>query len=125
MGMRIHPPGTTAATASTGSATRSQQRQQDFQAIQTALSSGDLGGAQKAFDALGKKLGEIPVDSPVGQLGQALKSGDVDLAKQVALALTTGRGGGLAGGPTSSGLAAGDNPGNPPAGLGSVINLQA
>ena len=64
-----------------------QKRQADFQALGSALNSGDLAGAQKAFadflqTAPGVSgVGSAPGSSPIGQdlqaLGSALQSGDV------------------------------------------------
>jgi soluble cytochrome b562 len=67
MGMRIQATGTVGSSQSVGAAAW-QQRQQSFKDLTTALQSGDLGGAKKAFSTL---------TGGTGTVGQALQNGDL------------------------------------------------
>jgi len=65
------------------------QRAQSFKALGDALKSGDMAGAQKAYDTLqanAPKNANGNANSPMGQdfsaLGDALKSGDVSAAQK-------------------------------------------
>jgi|GEM_PF-6373837 len=69
-----------------------QQRQQGVSALNSALTAGDLKAAQQAYSGL---VGNSPVgvNSPLGQIGAALQSGDLATAQKTAQALQNGRGG--------------------------------
>lgn len=60
------------------------QRRQAANDLMSALSSGDLEAAQKAYAAFATAKGAIKPDSPLGQIGMALQSGDVTGAQQAA-----------------------------------------
>jgi hypothetical protein len=90
---------TSAAYASqTGSTARLKQIQSDFQALQGALQSGNVGSAQTAYAALQKDAPEPfqsssssptnPLSSAFSSLGTALQSGNLSDA-QTAMALLT------------------------------------
>jgi ribosomal protein S20 len=52
-----------------------QQNQQNFKALSSALQSGDLAAAQKAFSSMSSSSSNS--NSPLAQLGQALQNGDL------------------------------------------------
>src|SRR5471032_2960470 len=90
-----------------------QQRQQNFSALNTALQSGNLDTAQKAYTSLVGNSANIDPSSPLGQIGAALKSGNLSAAQQTAQTLHANRaqhhhGGGAA--PAQS-TGSGANPG--------------
>jgi hypothetical protein len=77
------------------------RRQQTFAALVSALNSGDLPGAQRAYASLteiqGSGQGRFanpngPFAQTVRQIGQALRSGDLSGAQQALSLLTRGRG---------------------------------
>jgi hypothetical protein len=77
------------------------RRQQTFAALVSALNSGDLPGAQRAYASLsdiqGSSQGRFanpngPFAQAVSQIGQALRSGDLNGAQQALSSLPRGRG---------------------------------
>jgi hypothetical protein len=91
MDMRIS--GATSDSQSVGMAAW-QQRQQSSKDLFSALQSGDLAGAQKAFSALTGGTGSVNSNSPLAQIGQALQNGDVAGAQKAAQQLQAKRSGG-------------------------------
>jgi len=81
MGMRV---GTSSASmASQASAVSGwQQRQQGMKELFSKLNAGDLAGAQKAYAAFAAN-NNIKSDSPMGQLGDALKNGNLAAAEKL------------------------------------------
>ncbi|GEM_PF-2133029 len=67
-----------------------QQRQKSSQDLFSAISSGDLASAQKAYSTLtrsGLNGGSTPAlnpNTPIGQIGKALERGDIGSAKLIA-----------------------------------------
>jgi hypothetical protein len=79
------------------------RRQQAFAALVSALNSGDLPGAQRAYASLSEIQGggqgrfanpNGPFAQAVTQIGQALRSGDLSAAQQALSSLPRGRGAG-------------------------------
>ncbi len=69
-----------------------QQGQQGFRDLASALQSGNLESAQKAFSALSSAAPNgIKADSPLGQIGQALEKGDLAGAQKTQAALQANR----------------------------------
>jgi hypothetical protein len=60
------------------------QRQQNMNALKSALQSGDLSAAQSAFAAITANNPNVNPNGPLGQIGQALQSGNISAAQQVA-----------------------------------------
>jgi hypothetical protein len=92
MGMSIGSAGSVGASQSPAVANW-QQRQQDFKNLASALQTGDLGAAQKAFSGLTGGSNTISGNSPLAQLGQALQNGDLSGAQQAMQALQASRSG--------------------------------
>lgn len=92
MGMRVGGMGSAGASQSTG-VSNWQQNQQNFKNLASALSSGDLASAQKAYASLTANNSNIPANSPLGQIGKALQSGDVGAAQQAMQSMQAARGG--------------------------------
>jgi len=92
MGMRIGGASSAGAGQGTGAANW-QQNQQNFKSLASALSSGDLASAQKAYASLTANNNNIPSNSPLAQIGKALQSGDVGAAQQAMQSLQAARGG--------------------------------
>jgi hypothetical protein len=89
MGMRVG--GSNAAWTNQVSAVGSwQQRQQGVKDLFSALSTGNLAGAQKAYAAFAAN-NNIKSDSPMGQIGQSLQNGDLAAAAKIAQSLQTNR----------------------------------
>ena len=61
-----------------------QKRQQDFKDLYSALNSGDLANAQKAYANLTGGAKAVNSSNPLAQLGQALQSGDLAGARAAA-----------------------------------------
>jgi hypothetical protein len=99
-----------------------QQRQQSFQEMISALQSGNLSGAQTAFGALGGQS-NVQGTSPLAQLGQALKNGDLAGAQQAAQTLLSKRGNLLQDGVSTDGSAPSQPSGT--SGSASLIDLTA
>ncbi len=80
------------STAATASIDQWQQRKQTFNALSSALSSGDLTAAKSAYATL---VGNStpPQGSPLATLGQALQSGDLGAAQKADAAIAAHRGG--------------------------------
>lgn len=78
MGMRVGSSGSTGASQS-ASVSNWQQNQQNFKALSSALQSGDLAAAQKAFSSMSTSGTSTSANSnsPLAQLGQALQNGDL------------------------------------------------
>jgi hypothetical protein len=75
------------------------RRQQTFAALVSALNSGDLGGAQRAYASLSEIQDSRRFANPNGtfaqamsQIGQALRIGDLSRAQQALSSLPRGRG---------------------------------
>ncbi len=89
MGMRVG--GSSAAWATQASAVSGwQQRQQGAKDLFSALSAGNLAGAQKAYAAFAANH-NVKSDSPMGQIGQSLQNGDLAGAEKIAQSLQTNR----------------------------------
>ena len=89
MGMRVASSSasmTSQATAVSGW----QQRQQGMKDLLSKLNAGDLAGAQKAYAAFAAN-NNIKSDSPMGQLGNALKNGNLAAAEKIAQSLQQNR----------------------------------
>ncbi len=133
MGMRIGGQSNVSGTQGAG-ATQWQQRQQGVKDLMSALSSGDLNAAQKAFGSLpgaaNLTASNSHADSPLAQIGKALQSGDLAAAQQAAQAWQAQRGGhhhhggGQAGAPTGGTPQAGTTQAGT-SGTGTVVNLTA
>ncbi len=61
-----------------------QQRQQNMNALKSALQTGDLSAAQSAFAAITANNPNVNPNGPLGQIGQALQTGNISAAQQVA-----------------------------------------
>jgi hypothetical protein len=81
----------TASAAQSSALSNWQQRQQGFKDLTSALQSGDLASAQKAFAALDNGNGNS--NSPLAKIGQALKNGDLAGAQQAMQAMKASHGG--------------------------------
>jgi hypothetical protein len=92
MGMRIPSSGAVGSSQSV-SVSNWQQRQQNFKDLFSAVQSGDLSGAQKAFAGLTAGATNIKGNSPLAQIGQALQNGDIAGAQKAAQQLQANRGG--------------------------------
>ena len=89
MGMRIGS--SSAGMASQVSAVSGwQQRQQGVKDLFSQLNAGNLAGAQKAYAAFAA-INPIKSDSPMGQLGDALKNGNLAGAEKIAESLQKNR----------------------------------
>jgi hypothetical protein len=86
MGMRIGGSGNAWASQQSSSINQWQQKHQNFKSLKTAIQNNDLAGAQQAFAAISaSNPGAVSnVNSPLAQLGQALKAGNLPAAQQVA-----------------------------------------
>jgi len=89
MGMRIGHMASATAASGAGAAGFA-QRQQGMKDLFASLQSGDLAGAQKAYDGLAAGRTPNP-DSPLAQLGKALQGGDLAGAQQAAQAMQLAR----------------------------------
>jgi hypothetical protein len=80
------------SSASTASIDNRQQRKQTFNALSSALTSGDLSAAKSAYANL---VGNAtpPQGSPLAALGQALQSGDIGAAQKADATIAAHRGG--------------------------------
>ena len=87
--------------ALTGAWSCAARRQQTFAALVSALNSGDLPGAQRAYASLNDIQGggqgrfanpNGPFAQAVSQIGQALRSGDLNGAQHGLSSLPRGRG---------------------------------
>ena len=89
MGMRVGS--SSASMASQATAVGGwQQRQQGMKDLFSKLDAGDLAGAQKAYASFAAN-NNIKSDSPMGQLGDALKKGDLASAEKIAQSLQKNR----------------------------------
>jgi hypothetical protein len=89
MGMRVGS--SSAAMASQATAVSGwQQRQQGMKDLFSTLNVGNLAGAQKAYAAFAAN-NNIKSDSPMGQLGDALKNGNLAAAEKIAQSLQKNR----------------------------------
>ena len=111
MGMRIGGASPTTETSQSTSVANWQQRQQSFQDMMSALQSGDLSAAQQSFKNLGGNS-NVQGNSPLAQLGQALKNGDLAGAHEAAQTLQSNRA-----------VATPSEPSSSTSGSGSVINV--
>jgi len=85
MGMRVGS--SSASMASQATAVSGwQQRQQGMKDLFSKLNAGDLAGAQKAYAAFAAN-NNIKSDSPMGQIGDALKNGNLAAAEKIAQSL--------------------------------------
>jgi len=81
MGMRVGS--SSASMASQATAVSGwQQRQQGMKDLFSQLKAGDLAGAQKAYASFAANS-NIKSDSPMGQLGNALKNGNLAAAEKL------------------------------------------
>lgn len=80
MGMRING---SASTDQSSTISNWQQRQQNVKSMMSAIQSGDLSAAQKAYAALNPS-GQDSGNSPFAAIGKALQSGDISAAQQAA-----------------------------------------
>jgi hypothetical protein len=94
MGMRIGNSAMTGMAQGVG-ASNWQQRQQSVKDVLSALQSGDLAAAQKAFATLpgATNIASSDSNSPLAQIGKALQSGDLAAAQQAAQAWQAARSG--------------------------------
>jgi hypothetical protein len=83
MGMRVSGSTSAWASQSTSSVSNWQTRQQGLKNLFSTLQAGDLSGAQKAFSAIAK-VTKVDSNSLLGQLGEALKKGNLTDATQLA-----------------------------------------
>ncbi len=90
MGMRI---GHSSPAVNTTGSSAWQQKQQDVKGLMSALQSGDLATAQKAYATLTNDNGTPTGDGPLAKIGQALQSGDLSAAQQAAQSWGAGRSG--------------------------------
>jgi hypothetical protein len=89
MGMRVGS--SSASMASQAPAVSGwQQRQQGMKDLFATLHAGNLAGAQKAYAAFAAN-NNIKSDSPMGQLGDALKNGNLAAAEKIAQSLQKNR----------------------------------
>lgn len=119
MGMRIGQSAFASTTQGVG-ASSWQQRQQGIKNLMSALQAGDMGSAQQAFGSLpgASNIASSDNNSPLAQIGKALKDGDLAAAQRAAQAWQNARSGhhhhhAAAQAPTA------------PAGTGTVVNLTA
>jgi hypothetical protein len=89
MGMRV---GSSSASMTSQAAAVSgwQQRQQGMKDLFSSLNAGNLAGAQKAYAAFAAN-NNIKSDSSIGQLGDALKNGNLAAAEKIAQSLQKNR----------------------------------
>ena len=91
MGMRVGGSSVNWSSQQTSSSVNGwQQRQQGVKDLFSALSTGNLAGAQKAYAAFTANH-NIKSDSPMGQLGDALKNGNLAAAEKIAQSLQKNR----------------------------------
>ena len=83
MGMHIGSSYASMGAQSMSSTSVWQQRQQNMGALKSALQSGDLGQAQSAFSTLSANMPNLDPNSPLGQIGQALQTGDITTASKI------------------------------------------
>lgn len=124
MGMRI---GSSDGVRSTQTAAIAawQQRQQGFKNLMSAVQSGDLASAQKAYAALGAGQGAAQGNSPLAQIGKALQSGDIVGAQKVAQHMQAQRAGHHHHHNQSNSQGANAVAGAAPAASGSLLNVVA
>jgi hypothetical protein len=84
MGSRIAGSGGAMANQQATATANWQQRQQSTKDMLTALNTGDLEGAQKAFATLKSTTPALSANSPLLQIGQALDNGDLAGAQKTA-----------------------------------------
>jgi hypothetical protein len=89
MGMRVGSSSASMASQMTA-VTDWQQRQQGIKDLFSKLNAGDLAGAQKAYAAFAAN-NTIKSDSPMGQLGDALKNGNLAAAEKIAESMQKNR----------------------------------
>jgi len=100
MGMRVGS--SSASMASQATAVSGwQQRQQGMKDLFSKLNAGDLAGAQKAYAAFAAN-NNIKSDSPMGQIGDALKNGNLAAAEKIAQSLQKSRAASPAAAPTNA-----------------------
>jgi hypothetical protein len=89
MGMRVGSSSTSMASQ-VSAVSGWQQRQQGLKDLFSKLNAGDLAGAQKAYAAFAANH-KIQSDSPLGQIGDALKNGNLAAAEKIAQSLQKNR----------------------------------
>ena len=125
MGMRIGSAGSVAGSQDVG-AGQWKQRQQGVKDLMSALSSGDIGAAQKAYSGLAGANGAATATSPMGQSGQALQAGDLAGAQKAAQSWQAARSGHHHGHhPAAAATPVASDTTSPAAGVGSLINVTA
>ena len=86
--------GSSAAMPSTNGANVWQQQKQNLEQLSQALSSGNLGAANQAFNALSantpKGISADP-DSALSKIGKALKTGDIQVVQAMLSDMKTGK----------------------------------
>ena len=89
MGMRIAS--SSSGMERMGGVSNWQQKRQDFNQLASAIKSGDLGSAQKAYATLAAKSPDAASgNSPLATLGKALQAGDISAAQQALSSMKTG-----------------------------------
>ncbi len=89
MGMRISSGA--AGASQMGGVNRWQQKRQDFNQLATALQSGDLSSAQKAFASISAKSPAAASSTgPMADISKALQAGDINAAMQAFSSMRTG-----------------------------------
>ena len=89
MGMRVGS-SMSGMTSQVSAVSGWQQRQQGMKDLFSQLNAGNLAGAQKAYAAFAAS-NPIKSDSPMGQLGDALKNGNLAGAEKIAQSLQKNR----------------------------------
>ena len=92
MGMRIPSSGSVGSTQSASMAAW-QQNQQNVKNLFSAVKSGDLASAQKAFSSLSGNNATVNGNSPLAQIGKALQNGDIAGAQTATQQLQASRSG--------------------------------
>jgi hypothetical protein len=122
MGMRISSGMSGAQGVSQGGAAAWQQRQQSFQALSSALQSGNLDQAKAAYAKLtagASNPAASTSNSPLAQLGKALQAGDLGAAQQALASMRTHHG------RTGGAPASATTPSAPTATTGNSLNVIA
>jgi hypothetical protein len=127
MGMRIGHPSANNNSAQGIGASNWQQRQQSVKDMMSALQSGDLAAAQKAFGSLpgSANIAASDSNSPLAQIGKALQAGDLASAQQAAQAWQNARAAHHHHAPSQATATAPGAASTATAGAGAILNLIA